>query len=187
MPETLQHTTVLSSPMKKVIWLSLALGATAIFLVMHADHEYPSSKVIVENDPAAPENVARIDIHIVRSKIVNYDHGLYYFPFTGAMYGNVLSAFLASHPNLERCSDSTEFVLLTDKEQTSGGTNSKVQNICVGHFVTFTEKTKRALQIKKFQKTIIDILDKLSINNIISIDESSIDTHISNNYGWSKS
>jgi len=51
----------------------------------------------------------------------------------------------------------------------------------------FTEKTKRALQIKKFQKTIIDILDKLSINNIISIDESSIDIHISNNYGWSKS
>lgn len=46
----------------------------------------------------------------------------------------------------------------------------------------FTNKKKRNQQIKEFKNK----LKKKSIKDIISIDESSFDTHISHNYGWSE-
>jgi len=45
----------------------------------------------------------------------------------------------------------------------------------------YTKKDKREIQIKEFKNEI----KKDSLYNIISIDETSIDTHISNDYGWS--
>ena len=46
-----------------------------------------------------------------------------------------------------------------------------------------TNKEKRKQQIKNF----IDKVKKIPINNIVSIDETSIDTHINPNYGWNLS
>ena len=44
----------------------------------------------------------------------------------------------------------------------------------------------RKNQIETFNKLIKNAIKKSSMNNIISIDETSIDTHIGNNKGWSK-
>jgi len=46
-----------------------------------------------------------------------------------------------------------------------------------------TNKEKRKQQIKNF----IDKVKKIPINNIVSIDETSVDTHINPNYGWNLS
>ena len=58
------------------------------------------------------------------------------------------------------------------------------KKICNKQILTNFEKRKK--QIKLFKEQINDILETSSMSNIISIDETSIDSHITNNYGWSK-
>ena len=53
--------------------------------------------------------------------------------------------------------------------------------------MVLTNSDKRKIQIESFKKQIYDVLEKSSMNNIISIDETNIDSHICSNYGWSKS
>ena len=47
--------------------------------------------------------------------------------------------------------------------------------------VIYTSKDKKKIQLTNFKKEI----EKENLSNIISIDETSVDTHISNDYGWS--
>jgi len=47
--------------------------------------------------------------------------------------------------------------------------------------IMYTSKDKKKIQLTNFKKEIINE----NLSNIISIDETSVDTHISNDYGWS--
>ncbi|MDO8669543.1 MAG: hypothetical protein Q7K65_04585 [Candidatus Buchananbacteria bacterium] len=82
------------------------------------------------NDAANPGNVAYNDmaIHppIGINAVVNYQNGVYYFPFTESEYGNALSLFNAIHPELE--------VTAMSPNDTGGYGRT------VGYFVTFRVK-----------------------------------------------
>ena len=54
------------------------------------------------------------------------------------------------------------------------------------HKQILSRDDKRNSEIKFFNKKIKNTIKKSSMDNIISIDESSIDTHLDNNEGWSK-
>ena len=69
------------------------------------------------------------------------------------------------------------FKILKDK----GITKKKILNKQI-----LTNTDTRFEQIKTFKKKIKNAIKKSSIENIISIDETSIDSHICNTYGWSK-
>ena len=73
-------------------------------------------------DPSNPKNVAKTQ---VITTVVNYRNGVYFFPYTGAGFGNALSTFIETHKNLEFVSFS---------EEQFGGT--------VGWFVVFKGKEK---------------------------------------------
>lgn len=65
--------------------------------------------------------------------------------------------------------------------------DSRITRKKISNKIILTNIVKRNEQINIFKKQISKILKKSSINNIISIDETSIDSHISSTYGWSKS
>ena len=63
---------------------------------------------------------------------------------------------------------------------------NKITNKKICNKQILTTPEKRNIQIKLFKEQIKNALHDSSMENIISIDETSIDSHICNNYGWSK-
>lgn len=94
-----------------------------IFLASVTDQSNVTSHSLVIN---RPEGYAQE----VKGNIVNYGNGVYYFPYTGALYGSVLSWFIGQHPDLEL--SSAVIVSYDDSNSLS------VKH--TGYFVTFRTK-----------------------------------------------